>query len=481
MLFTSLPFFVFLILVVSVYFLLRHRAQNTWLLAASYAFYGYWSWRFSLLLLLSTVVNYFCARLIHSAPTKGRKQLWLWTALSINLGILGFFKYYNFFAANAEDLFATVGLEMSWTIENLILPVGISFYTFQALSYTIDVYRKRLEPVRSFPDLALFVSFFPQLVAGPIERATHLLPQITSPRQNSVANLKSGCWLILLGVYKKIFVADQLGRHVNELLGSSESYSGGDVMLGCALFSLQIYADFSGYTDVARGTGRLLGFDLIQNFRAPYFARNIQEFWNRWHISLTTWIKEYMFYPMALSRRWNRILSAGAMSMVVMLVIGFWHGASWNFILWGAYHGMVIHLYMKLRPWLYRNFQFSTKWGRRAWYLVCVGFTFFLISAGEILFLSDTLEQSWSMLRNVCGNPGMGEGSWAILGSASLICLIPFVLDLDEYHNQDSGPPLSTWHRAAVFATQVTIIVSLAQVLLIPRVLKIEPYVYFQF
>lgn len=481
MLFTSLPFFAFLIIVVAVYSLLRHRAQNLWLLAASYAFYGYWSWRFSLLVLFSTAVNFACAALIHRVTSLGRKRFWLWTALGINLGILGFFKYYNFFAGNAEEFLSMFGLEMSWTVKHLILPVGISFYTFQALSYTIDVYRKRLEPVRSFPDFALFVSFFPQLVAGPIERATHLLPQIANPRQMTAAKVRSGCWLILLGIYKKVFVADQLGRHVGDLMGPSESYVGGDVILGCALFSLQIYADFSGYTDVARGTGRLLGVELIQNFRAPYFARNIQEFWNRWHISLTTWIKEYMFYPMALSRRWNRILSPGAMSLVVMVVIGFWHGASWNYLLWGVYHGLVIHCYMKLRPWLFRNFQFHGEFTSRAWFVLCVIFTFGLIAAGEVLFLGDSLVQSWWMLRDVVMNPGMGPGSWSILSSAALICAVPFVLDLDAYHNRETGPPLATWHRASVFAVQGIILVSLAQVLLVQRSVEVEPYVYFQF
>ncbi|MEM7201455.1 MAG: MBOAT family O-acyltransferase [Planctomycetota bacterium] len=481
MLFTSLSFFLFLAVVVAGYFCLRHRAQNLWLLAASYVFYGVWSWRFSLLVLLCTATNFACGALIHAAATRGRKRLWLWVGVVWNLGVLGFFKYYNFFADNLTAFLGLFGLQASWHITDLILPVGISFYTFQALSYTIDVYRGKLEPVRSFSDFALFVAFFPQLVAGPIERATNLLPQIGAPRRVTAASLRSGFWLIFLGVYKKVFVAEELGRMVEPIFAAKGSYAGVDVMLGCALFSLQIYADFAGYTDVARGTARVLGFELMQNFRAPYFASNIQEFWNRWHLSLTTWIKDYMFYPMALSRRWAKILGAGGISLVIMTVIGFWHGASWNFILWGAFHGLVIHAYTKVRPSLYR---LTRGWGglrRQVWVAVCIVFTFSVVAVSEVLFCTEDLRHAWWMFRDLFLRPEAGEATLETLWWSAVVLAVPFVLDLDEHLHLGQRQSLSARSPALLFAVQVATVVSLVQVLTSLKTNLVTPYVYFQF
>ncbi len=481
--FTSLQFLVFFPSVVAGYLVLQRswRAQNTWLLAASYYFYIAFSWKFSLLLLFSTAANYVCGAAIHRATSVGVRRAWLWTSLAINLGILGFFKYYNFFAANLEALLGLVGLSMSWHIKNLILPLGISFYTFQALSYPIDIYRRRLEPVRSFPQFALFIAFFPQLVSGPIERATNLLPQIAAPRSVTVQKFAGGVWLVVLGIYKKVVVSEGLGRYAHGIFDPADTYAGLDVLLACGLFSIKIYADFAGYTDVARGCARMLGFELIQNFRAPYFAPNIQDFWSRWHLSLTNWIKDYMFYPMALSRRWAKLLGPGGISMVIMIVIGFWHGASWNFLLWGAYHGALIHAYTLLRPHLYRRTQFQAAWARRLWFCVRVAFTFWLVAIAEVLFYGRDFEHAWHLFRDIFANPVASDATAGIALQALVLLAIPVLLDLDDYHNQPAGPPLSTWRPFWRFVVRVGIVVATADVLLSTTPVLVNPYVYAQF
>lgn len=335
MIFNSLDFAVFLPIVFALYWLVTAlRARNLIVVIASYVFYGWWDWRFLSLILFSTVVDYAIGRMLstESAPTK-RKVL-LWVSIGVNLGLLGFFKYYNFFLENFVSAFSLFGQELNPRTLNIILPVGISFYTFQTLSYTIDVYRKQLEPTRDFVAFAAFVSFFPQLVAGPIERASNLLPQFYKVRDFNYSKAVDGLRQILWGLIKKMVIADNAAEVVNTIFDGSGDYSGSTLVLGAVFFAFQIYGDFSGYSDIAIGTARLFGFDLKQNFAFPYFSRDIAEFWRRWHISLSTWFRDYVYIPLGGSRGGNGMRIRN--TFIIFIVSGFWHGANWTFVVWGA-------------------------------------------------------------------------------------------------------------------------------------------------
>lgn len=335
MIFNSVEFAILFAVVLTVYWRLRHRQQNLWLLAASYLFYGWWDWRFLGLMVLSTVVDYTIGR---AMPTSGRRGALLAISIAVNLSILGTFKYFDFFIGSADQLLQWFGSDQSMPTLRLILPLGISFYTFQTMSYTIDVYRGVLQPERNLLRFALFVSFFPQLVAGPIERATHLLPQVQLPRAFPGPDaIRSGCLLILLGLFKKVAIADALAPSVESVFSDAGTDSGLTLLVGVYAFAIQIYADFSGYTDIARGVARLLGFDLMQNFRQPYLSTSVTEFWHRWHISLSTWLRDYLYIPLGGNRSGPRRTTVNLMA--TMLLGGLWHGASWRFMVWGGLHG----------------------------------------------------------------------------------------------------------------------------------------------
>jgi alginate O-acetyltransferase complex protein AlgI len=337
MLFNSIDFALFLPIVFVLYWFVFHRnlkLQNLLIIAASYVFYGWWDWRFLSLILFSTLVDYVVGRKLGSEEHRGRRRLLLWISISVNLGFLGFFKYYNFFLENFKTAFSFFGSPIQADLLYIILPVGISFYTFQTLSYTIDVYRKKLEPTHDFISFAAFVSFFPQLVAGPIERATNLLPQFYKKRKFEYDLAVSGMRQILWGLFMKMVIADNCAVFVNMIFGNSEAYNGSTLLLGAVLFAFQIYGDFAGYSNIAIGTARLFGFNLMQNFAFPYFSRDIAEFWRRWHISLSTWFRDYLYIPLGGSRgsTWFQIRNI----FIIFIVSGFWHGANWTFIVWGA-------------------------------------------------------------------------------------------------------------------------------------------------
>lgn len=337
MIFHSLTFVAFFLAVVTVYWRLPHRAQNAWLLVTSYVFYGWVHPWFLTLIFASTVVDYWAARGMATAPS--RKRILLALSLVVNLGMLGFFKYYNFFAANVQSALAALHLTVSLPALQVVLPVGISFYTFQELSYTLGVYNGRLEARRNFLDFATFVCFFPQLVAGPIERAAHLLPQVEQPRTFSWPLAREAMFLILWGYFKKLVVADNAGVIANKVFALQAP---GFFVLwaGVFAFGIQIYADFSAYSDIARGTARWLGFDLMQNFNHPYLATGPADFWRRWHISLSSWFRDYVYIPLGGSRAGRLIEYRNIFA--TFLLSGFWHGASWNYVLWGAYHGALL-------------------------------------------------------------------------------------------------------------------------------------------
>lgn len=343
MLFNSVEFLFFLPVVLAVYYSLKLRAQNVWLLVASWFFYGWWDYRFLSLLAISTVVDYFCGRGIHQADSQKTKRLLLLCSVVTNLSILGFFKYFNFFVDSALYLFQLVGMNPSVTVLQILLPMGISFYTFQTMAYTIDIYRGHTQPTRSFVNFALYVSYFPQLVAGPIERASHLLPQLENKRTVDAQMITEGLILILLGFFKKVAVADVVAPVVNQIFADPDQYSAVTLVLGVYLFAIQIYCDFSGYTDIARGASRLIGIDLMVNFKHPYFASSITDFWRRWHVSLSTWLRDYLYIPLGGNRHGK--LNTYRNLMITMLLGGLWHGASWNFVIWGALHGIFLSVH----------------------------------------------------------------------------------------------------------------------------------------
>ena len=333
MYFNSLTYAVFFCIVFAGYwFLLQsNRSRNVLLLISSYVFYGWWDWRFLSLLFVSTSVDYVVGRLM---ATGTRRRRYLLLSLATNLGILGVFKYFNFFTESFAAALASFGFEIDTVTLNVVLPVGISFYTFQTLSYTIDVYRKRIEPTNDLVAFAAYVAFFPQLVAGPIERATQLLPQFAEPKSFSYEEGREGLRQILWGLFKKVVVADNCGEIADVIFENSTQLTGPLLVLGTVLFAFQIYGDFSGYSDIAIGSARLLGFRLMQNFAFPYFSRDIAEFWRRWHISLSTWFRDYVYIPLGGSR--TGTLQGIRNVFIIFLVSGLWHGANWTFVIWGA-------------------------------------------------------------------------------------------------------------------------------------------------
>jgi D-alanyl-lipoteichoic acid acyltransferase DltB (MBOAT superfamily) len=414
LLFNSLEFAVFLVFVLALYLCLPQRAQNRMLLVASYVFYGAWDWRFLGLIALSTLIDYAVGLRIAASDDPARRKRWVVVSIVSNLGILGAFKYAGFFAASLGRLGEALGLDVSPPVLSIVLPVGISFYTFQTLSYTIDVYRGLLKPTRNLLDFALFVSFFPQLVAGPIERATRLLPQIEGARRTTSQQLASGAWLILWGTFKKVVVADNLGALVNAVYAPGAEPTGLEVLFATYAFAFQIYGDFSGYTDVARGVARLLGVELMLNFDLPYLATSPADFWRRWHISLSSWLRDYLYIPLGGNRKGRARTYVNL--MLTMLLGGLWHGAAWTFVVWGAYQGLLLALHRALAPWLARVAP-TTAAGRAAWWLVRVVVTFHLVCLGWLVFRAASLDDVLRLLGTLLGAPGAGSvGAWLLPG-----------------------------------------------------------------
>jgi len=418
MAFNSFAFALFLPTVLGIYWLLRRwpRVQNAILLAASYLFYGYWDWRFLSLLLISTVVDYTVAlrverelRVAGGVRTAAARR-WITLSLATNLGILGFFKYFNFFTDSFAALLSSVGVQADPLYLNIILPVGISFYTFQTLSYTVDVYRGAMEPTRRFFDFALYVAFFPQLVAGPIERAKTLLPQILAPRRFDPTQFSDGVQLIFWGLFKKVFVADNLAPFVNEVFASPDP-TGFQVVMAVYAFAFQIYCDFSGYSDIARGCAKCLGMELMVNFRYPYVAVNPSDFWRRWHISLSTWLRDYLYISLGGNRR-GEWMTYRNLSLT-MLLGGLWHGATWLFVLWGAYQGLLLVVHRAVAPILERN---RVGAGLPGW-LVRAGkvvLMFQFVCVGWLIFRGESLGQIGGMLQALVTWSGPVEWSAAL-------------------------------------------------------------------
>ena len=337
MFFNSIEFFIFLPIVFSLYWLIGARnikSQNFLIVLASYVFYGWWDWRFLSLILFSSIVDYSIGLALDKQNKSSYRKTLLWISISVNLGFLGFFKYYNFFIDSLRDSFTFFGADLNISTLNIILPVGISFYTFQTLSYTIDVFNKKLKPTKDIVGFMAFVSFFPQLVAGPIERATNLLPQFSIERKFVYRDAVNGLRQILWGLFKKIVIADNCAKYANLIFNNHTDYNGSTLLLGAFFFAFQIYGDFSGYSDIAIGISRLFGFNLKRNFAYPYFSRDIAEFWRRWHISLSTWFRDYLYIPLGGSKGGLKMKIRN--TFIIFIVSGLWHGANWTFIIWGA-------------------------------------------------------------------------------------------------------------------------------------------------
>jgi alginate O-acetyltransferase complex protein AlgI len=404
MLFNTLSFALFFSVVFVLYWFVFYKSlklQNLFLLLASLFFYSCWDWRFTFLLAFSIGLDFYIGKKIYdNVSDTSIKKRWLWLSIILNLSFLGLFKYYNFFIDNFSELFSVLGLKINtWTLQ-IILPVGISFYTFHGLSYVIDIYNNKIKPVKSIIDYSLFVSFFPLLVAGPIERATHLLPQIQKKRSFNYENIVCGLRQILWGLVKKVIIADNCAEYVNLIFDNPSNFSGSTLVIGAILFSFQIYGDFSGYTDIAIGTARLLGIELLQNFSYPYFSRDIAEFWRRWHISLSSWFRDYVYIPLGGSRgsKWEQVRNV----FIVFMLIGFWHGANWTFIVYGFINFLYI-LPLVLLHQNRKNIEIVSTNGfivnSKVFFNIIL--TFGLVSFARIFFRSNTIEDAFFYISKI--------------------------------------------------------------------------------
>ncbi len=403
MLFNSIEFLYFFPIVFILYWFLFNknlRMQNSFIVVSSFVFYGWWDWRFLFLMIFSASIDFFTSIGISRTGSIKKKRILLFTSILTNLGILGFFKYFNFFAENFVSAFTILGYHADPVTIKIILPVGISFYTFQALSYTIDVYKGKLLPTNDIISYFSFISFFPQLVAGPIERATNLLPQFYQTRKFNELAAKDGLRQMLWGLFKKIVVADNCAFYVNEIFNNYQDYSGSTLVLGAVLFAVQIYCDFSGYSDIAIGSAKLLGFSLMRNFAYPYFSRNIAEFWRRWHISLSTWFRDYVYIPLGGSQ--GSFGKKIRNTFIIFILSGFWHGANWTFLFWGFLNALYfLPLLILNRNRIYLDVPAGNSHLPNIKEFTGIFFTFSATVLAWVFFRSNDLSHAFNFLRNI--------------------------------------------------------------------------------
>ncbi len=472
MLFNSLQFAAFFLIVYGVYLTLSRRAQNRWLLMASYLFYAAWDWRFLGLIVASTVIDYSVGLALAATDDLSRRKRLVGLSVTANLGMLAAFKYAGFFAAGFTDLLGTIDVVAAPWLLDVGLPVGISFYTFQTMSYAVDIYRGQLKPTRNLADFALFVAFFPQLVAGPIERASRLLPQILSPRTPSWSGFGSGCWLILSGLVKKVVIADNLAHLVDRIYSNPGQATALEVLFATWAFAWQIYCDFSGYSDIARGTSRLMGFELMVNFRLPYLSTSPAEFWRRWHISLSTWLRDYLYIPLG-GNRLGALLTYRNLALTMWLG-GLWHGAAWTYVVWGAYQGLLLMAHRLSRPALDRLTPRSA-FGQGLWFTVRVVCMFQLICLGWMIFRANSLAHLGALLSRL--TTGFEWGG-ALRWWPTLVTLVlPLALyQLLQFTRRDDEVLLRWWGPVR---TAVYVILFYAMVLLGED--HGASFIYFQF
>ena len=469
MLFNSMTYAVFLPVVFGLYWLSpTRRIQNALLLVASYVFYGAWDYRFLGLIALTSVMDYAVGRWLGRTASETRRRVILGISLGLNLGILATFKYYGFFVSSGISLLRSFGLEPNPPLLEVVLPVGISFYTFQSLSYTFDVYRRRFEPTRSLLDFATFVAYFPQLVAGPIERAGHLLPQMQRSRRfPSSASFRSGLVLILLGLFKKVAIADSVALIAQSAFagrGGATSH-----LLGMYAFAIQIYCDFSGYSDIARGSSRLFGIELMRNFEQPYLSRSITEFWRRWHISLSSWLHDYLYVPLGGNKR-GRVRTYVNL-IVTMLLGGLWHGAAWTFVIWGGLHGVLLAVHRRLGGYVPRGEPAPLKLRE----IPAILLTFHLVGVLWIFFRAPDIGSAWTYLYE------LATGTWSAANPNDLVLLLfaaaaLLLIDLSQRITNDHAVILRWPSLARGFAMATCI----AAIVLWSGG-EAQPFIYFQF
>lgn len=470
MLFNSFIFWAFFAVVIAVYWRLNHRGQNILLLAASYTFYGYWDWRFLSLILLSTAIDFVVAQKVDASEEPGRRKRWLLLSICTNLGLLGFFKYFGFFVNEFALVLEAAGFNASIPTLNIILPVGISFYTFQTLSYTIDVYRRVTRPTRGLLDFAVYVSFFPQLVAGPIERSKDLMPQILKPRVLAQGAFAEGLYHVLFGMFKKVVIADNLAPLVDRIFSTpTAELANTEILFGIYAFAIQIYCDFSGYSSIAQGIAKWLGINLSWNFKMPYFSRTPSEFWQRWHITLSSWLRDYLYIPLGGNR--SGVYGTFRNLMLTMALGGLWHGANWTFIVWGIIHGSVLIAYHVLEA---RGWALTALSGIRR--LISVIVFFHIVCITWIYFRAESLTQANEMVLGLFQNVGMTDFSAYIVGMLAFFALPMMLLEywIERSKNLLHVLSLPRLVRAAIYAYFVFM-------LLVFPPLTPQVFVYFQF
>lgn len=483
MLFNSIDFAVFLPIVFILYWFVTNRSlaiQNLLIVVASYVFYGWWDWRFLLLIVISTLTDYYVGIRLSKQSIQSKRKVLLLISILLNLGMLGFFKYYNFFIENFVAAFSFFGNPIQPNTLNIILPVGISFYTFQTLSYTIDVYRRKIEPTRDFIAFTAFVSFFPQLVAGPIEKASSLLPQFYVKRKFEYHKAVDGMRQILWGLFKKVVIADSCAEFTNLIFSNSDSYSGSTLVLGVFFFAFQVYGDFSGYSDIAIGTARLFGFNLMKNFAFPYFSRDISEFWRRWHISLMAWFRDYVYIPLGGSKgpKWLKYRNV----FLVFTISGLWHGSDWNYILWGVINGVYLMILMLLNK-SRQNMDIVAK-GKLLPSLKDVfniTLTFLLTNLAYIIFRAESVSHAFSYIGEIFSLSLFTIPSFQGIGRTIPIWSLVFFLMVFEWFRREHEFALAdigvTWNRAGRWSFYIFI------VFLIGMFMQTDetPFIYFQF
>jgi len=478
MLFHTLEFAFFFAIVFTLYRLTAHKVQNRLLLVASYIFYGAWDWRYLSLILISTTVDYLCARYIEDSESPATRTRLVGVSVLVNLTLLGVFKYYDFFAHSFKEFAGNFGVEVSPFILNVILPVGISFYTFQTMSYTLDVYRKKLPAARHFLDFALYVSFFPQLIAGPIERGTRLLPQVLNPRTISWGGLLRGSYLFLWGVFLKVVIGDNMAKLVDPVFAAAPPYEGLDVLIAVYAFSFQIYADFAGYSFMAIGIAATMGFTLMENFRRPYFSKNISEFWRRWHISLSSWFRDYFFSPCYISLQKSRwlvrtpiLLKHGIAFFITLLVtefmLGLWHGAAWHYGFFGLYHGAAILAYY-----------YTKKYWDRMPVIIQIFLMFHVACGGWLVFRAESLSMASEMASALVTNFNFVYPSefMIILSKVALPLVILLIIQFFQDSKNDTLVVISwpSYLKYPFYCGLVLLIVGIGD-------LSDRPFLYFQF
>jgi alginate O-acetyltransferase complex protein AlgI len=473
MLFNSYQFALFFAIVLSAYWLLHkhRRIQNILLLASAYYFYGCWNPKFLALLIVSTVMDYACGIWVDRVDDpRGRRGV-VALSMALNLGILGYFKYFNFFAESLQGFLAQLGWSIALRHLEVALPIGISFYTFQSMSYVIDVYRRQIKPTRNLVEFATFVSFFPHLVAGPIMRPATLLPQVASRRTFNLDQFYGGAYLIFCGLLKKVVVADNLALIVKDLFARWQTLDGGLAVLAIYAFAFQIYADFSGYTDIARGVAKCLGFELSLNFNLPYFATSPKDFWNRWHISLSHWLRDYLYISLGGNRGGTLLTHRNL--LLTMVLGGLWHGAAWTFVIWGLYHGVLLVLHRVASLWL-KRIQPADPVDRACWTGLQIVVTFHLVCLGWLIFRSQSIDQIAGMLAAIIYRPAIPAAAYLI---PVAVTIIPFGLyEFSQYVADDLHLIARTpWYVRSLFYTAGFYAIVLA------GEFGGQQYIYFQF